>query len=224
MSLHYLSHGHWSRDPQFEKVISSERVYARLAFESMYVHVWPHLWSFFVYVQSMRICIYVKKKIEKEKKNNKRMCVVFSIIECVYWCSRVTLLSMFVDGSSYVSFLRPIILCIHFVVYFESEMSDLLLGALGHCHFRHYVHCWCDFISCLILRGSSLVYVFFASPSSSFLFFIHLICLTSCSFFFLYIATYSLFDTSFASSLHISLSVQFSSLPLYWYYIHIRPP
>ena len=55
-----------------------------------------------------------------------------------------------------------------------------------------------------------------------FLFFIHLICLTSCSFLFIYlfIVTYSLFDTFFTSSLHISLSVQFSSLPLYWYYIH----
>ena len=37
-----------------------------------------------------------------------------------------------------------------FIVCFESEMSDLLLGALGHCPFHHYVHCWCDFISCLI--------------------------------------------------------------------------
>ncbi|RVW32853.1 hypothetical protein CK203_107187 [Vitis vinifera] len=44
---------------------------------------------------------------------------------------RVTLVSMLVDGSSYVSFPRPSILCIHLVVYFESEMSDLLLGTLG---------------------------------------------------------------------------------------------
>ena len=37
---------------------------------------------------------------------------------------------MFVGESSYVSFLRdPLFLCIHFVVYFESEMSDLLLSA-----------------------------------------------------------------------------------------------
>ena len=68
------------------------------------------------------------------------MCILFFIIECVYGCSRVTLLSMSVDGSSYVSFLRPLILCIHFVVYFKSEMGDLLLGALGHCPFHHYVH------------------------------------------------------------------------------------
>ena len=78
------------------------------------------------------------------------MCIVFSVIECVFWCSRVTLLSMFVDGSSYVSVPRPSILCIHFIVYFENEMSDLLLGVLGHCPFHHYVCCWCDFTPCLI--------------------------------------------------------------------------
>ena len=94
--------------------------------------------------------IKYNKNNNNNNNNNKCMCVVFSIIECVYWCSRVTLLSMLVDGSSYVSFPRPSILCIHFVIYFESEMKDILLGALGHCPFHHYVHCWCDFISCLI--------------------------------------------------------------------------
>ena len=78
------------------------------------------------------------------------MCIVFSIIKCVYWYLRVILSSMFVDGTSYVSFPRPSILCIHFVVYFESEMSDLLLGAQSHCPFHHYIHCWCDFTPCLI--------------------------------------------------------------------------
>ena len=29
-------------------------------------------------------------------------------------------------------------------------MSDLLLGALGHCPFHYYIHCWCDFTSCWI--------------------------------------------------------------------------
>ena len=78
------------------------------------------------------------------------MCIVFSIIEYVYWCSRVTWLSMFVKGSSYVSFPRPFLLCIHFFAYFESEMSDLLLGALGHCPFHHCVRYWCNFPSYLI--------------------------------------------------------------------------
>ena len=66
---------------------------------------------------------------------------------------------------------------------------------------------------CVLCFTIILVFVFYSSHLSHILF-----------FFFIYIATYSLFDTSFASSLHISLSVQFSSLPLYWYYIHIRPP
>ena len=78
------------------------------------------------------------------------MCIVFSIAGRVCWYSRVTVSSMFVDGSSYVSFPRPFILHIHFVVCFESEMSGLLLGTPGHCSIHHYVHCWCDFTPCLI--------------------------------------------------------------------------
>ena len=88
--------------------------------------------------------------MKKKDKKKKRRCVVFSIIECICWCSRVTLLSMFVDGSSYMSFPRPFILCIHFFVCFESEMSDLLLWALGHCSFHHCIRYWCDFPSYLI--------------------------------------------------------------------------
>ena len=78
------------------------------------------------------------------------MCLVFSIIECVCWCLRVTWSSMFVDESSYVSFPRPSIFCIHFVVYFESETNYFLLGALCHCHFHQYIHWQCDFTSCWI--------------------------------------------------------------------------
>ena len=78
------------------------------------------------------------------------MCSILYHWVCVYWYPRVTWLSMFVDESSYVSFLRPSIICIHFVVYFESKMSGLLLGALGHCPFHHYVLWWRDFIPRLI--------------------------------------------------------------------------
>ena len=62
------------------------------------------------------------------------MCVLFSIIEYVYISVRgVALLDMSIHGSSYVSSSGPFILRIHFVVVcFESEMSGLLLGALGH--------------------------------------------------------------------------------------------
>ena len=118
------------------------------------------------------------KKWKKWKKK-KRMCVLFSIIECVYWCLRITWLSMFVDRSSYVSFLRPSMLCIHFIIYFESEMNDLLLGALGHCLFHHYVHCWCDFTPCLIWvdHYSSLCYLFHHHPRFRFWFIIFTSCL-----------------------------------------------
>ena len=43
----------------------------------------------------------------------------------------------------------PIFFVFTLSYFFESEMSDLL-GALGHCHFHHYIHCWCDFTPCLI--------------------------------------------------------------------------
>ena len=45
------------------------------------------------------------------------MCMVFSIIEHVYWYMRVILSSMFVVESSYVSFLRSSFLCIHIVIF-----------------------------------------------------------------------------------------------------------
>ena len=67
----------------------------------------------------------------------------------MYWYSRVTWLSMFVDGSSYVSFPGSLRLCIHFVVYLVSEMSDLLLRTPSHCPFHYHIHYWCDFTSCL---------------------------------------------------------------------------
>ncbi|RVW27325.1 hypothetical protein CK203_110321 [Vitis vinifera] len=44
--------------------------------------------------------------------------------------------------SSYVSFPGSLRLCIHFVAYFVSEMSDFLLGALGYCPFHHYMPYW----------------------------------------------------------------------------------
>ena len=66
-------------------------------------------------------------------------CMIFSIIECVHQCSRIALLDMSIDGSSYVSSPGPFILRTHFVVCFESEMSGFLLGALGHCPFHHFV-------------------------------------------------------------------------------------
>ena len=79
-----------------------------------------------------------------------RACVYCYLSLSIYGYSRVTWSSMFVDGSSYVSFSRSLRLCIHFVVYLVSEMSDFLLGALGHRPFHHYIRYWHDFPAYLI--------------------------------------------------------------------------
>ena len=104
------------------------------------------------------------------------MCIVFSIIERVYWYLRVILLNMFVVKSLYVSFPRSSFLCIHFVIFLWEWDGDLLLRTLSHCHFHHYIHYWCDFTSCLIWvdhRLSSYIHCFavifiiaYASPHS----------------------------------------------------------
>ena len=43
---------------------------------------------------------------------------------------------------------------------FESEISDLLLGTLGHCHFHHYIHYWCDFHFMFDLGRSPLFFTY----------------------------------------------------------------
>ena len=148
------------------------------------------------------------------------MCIVFSIIERVYWYLMVILSSMFVVESSYVSFPRPSTFCIHLVVYFESEMSDLLLGTLGHCPFHHYIHCRCDFPSCWIWADHhSSLYSLLHHHSRFRFWFIYCV-----SPFVLFLQRpISRFVTLFASSLHISLSIWFASLPHY-YYLHIGHP
>ena len=79
------------------------------------------------------------------------MCIVFSIIEHIYWYQMVILSSMFVGESLYVSFPRSFFICIHFVTYFLWEWDEWPSHrALGHCPFHYYIHCWCDFTSCLI--------------------------------------------------------------------------
>ena len=82
------------------------------------------------------------------------MCILFSIIEHVYWYLRVTLLSMFVYESLYVSFPIPSILYIHFVL--EWETDNLLLG---HCLFNHYIHWWCDFTPYFDLSWLSFFFI-----------------------------------------------------------------
>ena len=74
------------------------------------------------------------------------MCIVFSIIEYVYWRLGVIFIKYvryweFVCELSEIPWLF-VLLC-H--IYFVREMSDLLLRALSHCPFHHHVHYWCDF-------------------------------------------------------------------------------
>ena len=147
------------------------------------------------------------------------MCIVFFIIECVYWYLRVILSSMFVIESSYVSFLGSSFLCIHFVIslwewdewHSPRDSRSFSFPSL------HSLLMWLH--SMFDLSWSSLFFIYslfryhprhclwfisFASPPCSFL-----------------MLTYSRFDISLSSFLHISLSGWFASLSLYWYYIHI---
>jgi len=147
------------------------------------------------------------------------MCIVFSIIGRVCWCSRVTISSMFIDGSSYVSFPRPFILCIHFVVCFESEMSSLLLGTPGHCPIHHCVHCWCDFTPCLIwvYHYSPLYYSFHHHSPLRFWFII----LISPLAIFSYHPLLFLVWHFTCIVLTPSAIRSFSSSPRYWYHVHV---
>ena len=80
--------------------------------ESFWECVYPLLIS---YLRLICLCsgyahLYIcKKKMMKWKKKKKThvcMCIVFSIVERVCWYPMVTLSSMFIVESSYVSFLR----------------------------------------------------------------------------------------------------------------------
>ena len=66
----------------------------------------------------------------KKKKKKGRLCV-FIFYHCVCWCSGVIWLIMFVDESSYVSFPRPFILCIHFCHMFWEWDKWLSLRSSG---------------------------------------------------------------------------------------------
>ena len=149
------------------------------------------------------------------------MCIVFSIIGRVYWCLRITSLSMFVDGSSYVSFLRPFIICFHVSYILRVRWVTFLLGALCHCHFHHYIHWWCDFTLCWIWADHHSFSCSLLYHHSRFRFwFIH--CVSPLVLFLQW--PISRFVALFASSLHILLSIWFSSLPRYCYHIHIGYP
>ena len=151
------------------------------------------------------------------------MCIVLFIIEHVYWYPMVILSSMFVGESLYVSFLRSFFICIHFVTYFLWEWDEWpsprgsgslsfpsLHSLLMWLHFMFDLGWSSLFLRIFIVRYHTrhcIWFISFASPSC-----------------FSLTLTYSRFDISLASFLHISLSVWFASLSHYWYFIHIGHP
>ena len=105
-------------------------------------------------------------------------------IECLYglWDSRS--LSSSVDGSSYVSFLRPFSPCVHLVIYFlVQEMSDLLWEdskSLSHPSF-HSLMMWLS--SMFWFELIIILFIYSLSPlSPSLLLLIHFICFVFLSF------------------------------------------
>ena len=166
----------------------------------MFIHFWSRLWVF-LGLRSEHVYLYICKK------KKRHMCVLFSIIEYVYISVRgVALLDMSIDGSSYVSSSGPFILRIHFVVCFESEMSGLLLGALGHCPFHHCVRYWRDLLSYLIWADHHLFSYSMLHHHPRFT------SISSFSFHPLFRSYSDLifgFDTLFAPSLYISSWVRF---------------
>ena len=73
--FHYLSYGRWSRDPQFEKVTSSEIVHVTLTFESMLSFFDVIFGDFLVAFRACTIHLYVVKK-KNGKRNKKQVCIV----------------------------------------------------------------------------------------------------------------------------------------------------
>ena len=153
--------------------------------------------------------------------NNKRMCAVFSFIEhallmfeghfieYVCWWEFVCKLSK--TPHSLYSLCR---------IFWEWVEWPSLRGSRSLS--IPSLHSWLMLLHFMFdLSGSLLLFAFFISPSSSFLLLIYPLCFTPCSFI---TTTHSKSDTFFASSLHISLSVQLSSLLCYCYHIHIKHP
>ena len=152
-------------------------------------------------------------------KKKKRLCV-FIFYHCVCWCSGVIWLIMFVDESSYVSFPRPFILCIHFCHMFWEWDKWLSLRSFGSSSIPS-LHSLLAWLPCIFdLSGLSLILIFSASSSSSsFSLLIH------CSFHILAFSYSDLFSGLIFSSHHYYTShYQFDLLHLSprRHYVHIR--
>ena len=148
-----------------------------------------------------------------ETKRKINTCVyVHSILH--HWACILMFEGRFIEYVCWWELLCELSETLHYLyscfIYFESEMSDLSLRSFVSLSFPslHSLMMWLHFM--LDLSESSLLFVFFASPSSS-----------SHPLSFSYSDPYSQFDTSCVSSLHISLSDHFSSSPRYWYHIHV---
>ena len=142
-----------------------------------------------------------------------------------HWAGILMFESHFIEYVCWWEFVCEIFETFHssysFVVYFESEMNDLLLGALGHCPFHHCVHYWCDFPSYLIwVDHHSFSYSVFRHHPQF------------CFWFILFISPLILFLQRPILGLLLSLHhfctshYQFDLLHLspHWHYIHIRLP
>ena len=150
------------------------------------------------------------------------MCIVFSNIKCIYWYLRVILSSMFIVGSSYVSFQRSYFICIRFVISlweWDEWPSPRDFGSLSYPSL-HSLLMWLHSMFDLSRSPLFFIYSLFRCHLRHCLWFIPFAS-PPCSFLTL---TYSRFDISLASFLRISLSVWFASSSHYWYYIYIGHP
>ena len=101
----------------------------------------------------------------KEKKRKVNTCVyVHSILH--HWACILISDGHFIENICWWKFVCEFSEIFFFFIFtsshplLKSEMSDLLLGALGHCPFCYYIHCWCDFTPCLIwVDHHSFLYV-----------------------------------------------------------------
>ena len=114
-----------------------------------------------------------KKKMMNEKKRKISTCVyVHSILH--HWACILMFEGHFVEYVCWWELVCELSETLHYLysgfMYFESEMSDFLLRALYYCLFHHYIHCWCDFTSCLIWvdHYSSLCYLLRHHPRFAF--------------------------------------------------------
>ena len=120
-----------------------------------------------------------------ETKRKINTCVyVHSILH--HWACILMFEGRFIESICWWELVCELFETLHYLyscfIYFESEMSDLSLRSFVSLSFPslHLSMMWLHFM--LDLSGSSLLFVFFASPSFSLSFFIHPLHFTHCPF------------------------------------------